>query len=262
MAYQLATDAPEMTRLATQASALAPDAAILFDRIGVGPGWSCLDLGCGLGEVTRLLAKRVRPAGRVCGLDLEPRFLRHAEAMAPPATSYLQADALRSGLPADSFDLVHGRLLTGATSSAEALLAEALRLARPGGHVALQESDPGFNACYPGHPAHMRLKALLGRGLNESGHGGGIARRLFGIFRDAGLREVGFRPFVVGCQADEPMAHWLPDTVQSLRGTILRAGWTTAEALDATLAECRAHLADPGTTQILYVMVQVWGRKP
>jgi SAM-dependent methyltransferase len=262
MAYQLATDAPEMARLAAQADALAEDAAILFDRIGVGPGWSCLDLGCGLGEVTRMLAARVGPAGRVCGLDQEPRYLRHAEAIAVPNASYVQADALRSGLPADSFDLVHGRLLTGATSTPEALLREALRMTKPGGHVALQENDAGFAACYPGHPAHARLKAMLGRGLNESGHGSGIARRLFGIFRDLGLQEVGYRPFVMSCRAGEPLTQWLPDIVQSLRATLLRAGWTTADALDATLAECRAHLADPGTTQILYLMVQVWGRKP
>ena len=96
MAYQLAHDAPEMARLAAQAAALAPDAAMLFDRIGVGPGWSCLDIGCGLGEVTRMLAARVAPSGRVCGLDMEPGFLRHAAAIAAPNASYLEADALRS----------------------------------------------------------------------------------------------------------------------------------------------------------------------
>lgn len=262
MAYQLAADALEMRRLATQAAALAADAELLFERIGVGPGWSCLDLGCGLGEVTRMLAARVGPSGHVCGLDMEPRLLRHAAATAVPNARYLQADALRSGLPDNTFDLVHGRMLSGATALPEDLVREAVRLAKPGGAVTLQEQDLGFTACYPGHPAHARLKSLLGRSLNESGYGTGIARRLFGIFRDSGLREVGYRPFLIGCQSNEPLTHWLPDTVQSLRATILRTGWLDADALDALLAECRMHLDHPGTTQTLYVMVQVWGRKP
>ena len=41
----------EIDRLATQASALAADTDILLERIGVAPGWACLDLGCGPGGI-------------------------------------------------------------------------------------------------------------------------------------------------------------------------------------------------------------------
>jgi hypothetical protein len=36
----------------------------------------------------------------------------------------------------------------------------------------------------------------------------------------------------------------------------------SASALDAALAACRKHLADPGTVFTMYTVVQVWGRTP
>ena len=36
----------EIERLHIQGAAMAPDCAIMLDRIGVGSGWTCRDLGC------------------------------------------------------------------------------------------------------------------------------------------------------------------------------------------------------------------------
>ena len=45
--YPIETRKGEIERLAMQADAIAPDARVLLDRIGVATGWRCLDLGCG-----------------------------------------------------------------------------------------------------------------------------------------------------------------------------------------------------------------------
>ncbi|WP_439597709.1 class I SAM-dependent methyltransferase [Falsiroseomonas sp.] len=259
--YPLEPRAGEMARLAAQGAWLAPETETLLSAIGLGPGWRCLDLACGLGDVTRLMAARAGATGQVVGLDLERRFLDCARVCAAGAVDYLEGDACRTGLPDGGFDLVHGRFLFAGGAQFEALLAEAIRLTRPGGMVALQEQDLSCMACFPPHPAFARLKALLGAGLEQSGTGRGVARRLFGLLRQAGLRELRYRPFLVACQAGDPQADWLPDTVDSLRGPLLRAGLTCGAALDEVLAACRAHLADPGTTATLYAVVQVWGRK-
>jgi len=44
--YILASPA-EMERLRLQARAWEPDAETMLDRIGIQPGWSCVDVGCG-----------------------------------------------------------------------------------------------------------------------------------------------------------------------------------------------------------------------
>src|SRR3954447_25743934 len=58
-------------RLRILARTLHPSTSALFDRLGVGAGLRCLDVGCGGGDVTFELARRVGPRGRVVGVDLD-----------------------------------------------------------------------------------------------------------------------------------------------------------------------------------------------
>ena len=57
------------------------------------------------------------------------------------------------------------------------------------------------------------------------------------------------------------MVDYLPSTVESLRGTILKLGLMSESDLDAALTECRRHLARPGTSFTMYTVAQVWGRR-
>jgi demethylmenaquinone methyltransferase/2-methoxy-6-polyprenyl-1,4-benzoquinol methylase len=50
----------------------------LFDTIGVRPGLSVLEPGCGGGRITRLLAQRVGSAGRVTAFDVSPAMIEQA----------------------------------------------------------------------------------------------------------------------------------------------------------------------------------------
>jgi hypothetical protein len=45
--YPLGSSAGESARLRRQADELAPDSAALLDRVGLRPGQSAIDLGCG-----------------------------------------------------------------------------------------------------------------------------------------------------------------------------------------------------------------------
>src|SRR5690242_5427653 len=58
-------------RLKLLARALGPGTELQFDRIGLRPGFHCLDLGCGGGEVSFAMAQRVGPTGHVVGMDLD-----------------------------------------------------------------------------------------------------------------------------------------------------------------------------------------------
>src|SRR4249919_1285763 len=62
-----------------------PETAQLFADIGVGPGQTCLDLGCGGGAVTMELAKLVGSSGRAIGIDMDEVKLELARADAAEA---------------------------------------------------------------------------------------------------------------------------------------------------------------------------------
>ena len=252
----------EIERLHIQADAIAPDTLIMFDRIGVQPGWSCLDLGCGPRGITDLLSKRVGPSGRVVGVDKDQDFLAYGRAHAPANVEFRHGDAYASGLPSGQFDLVHMRFIASTAGEPEKLLREATRLARPGGVVALQEPDVATFSCYPPHPAWDRLMAAM---LDVFAAAGGdiyLARRLYLLARQAGLLDVQYRPFVWGMRSTDPMTDHLPATVESLRGAIIGRGLISEAELPVLIEQCRRHLRDPGTVTTSFMVAQVWGRKP
>ena len=262
--YPLERRPGEIERLHAQGDALIADTSIMLDRIGVAPGWRCLDLGCGPRGITDLLSTRVGPTGRVVGLDADLVFLDHARHHSNSRgfvnVEFVTSDVFRTGLPAGSFDLVHTRFVASSVGNAERLLEECVRLTRPGGCVAFQDADMSTLNCYPSHPAWESLKRAFTEvfphiaGKPWSGHD------LYRMVRQAGLEDVQYRPFLVGFRSSEPMADYLPATMESVRSALLEKR-LIANELDAAIAECRAHLAAPGTVSTYHTVVQVWGTK-
>lgn len=76
--YPIERRAGEIERLRMQAAAIAFDAGVMLDRIGVQCGWRCLDLGCGAGGILELLGARVGATGLAVGLDADLALLRAA----------------------------------------------------------------------------------------------------------------------------------------------------------------------------------------
>jgi ubiquinone/menaquinone biosynthesis C-methylase UbiE len=263
--YPIERRAGEIERLHAQGDALAADTRVMLDRIGVAPGWRCLDLGCGPRGITDLLCARVGQAGKVVDLDADEVFLdyarRHAQALGFGNVEFVAGDVFHTGLPAGSFDFVHTRFVACTVGHADEFLAECTRLARPGGCVAFQESHMATLNCYPAHPAWERLKRAFAEvfpyiaGDSWSGHD------LYGMLRQAGFEDVQYRPCLVGFRSGDPMADYLPATMESVRSVVLEKRLLTAGELDAALADCRAHLAEPGTVSTYHTVVQVWGTR-
>lgn len=263
--YPIARRAGEIERLRIQAAAMEFDAGVMLDRIGVEPGWHCLDLGCGPGGILHLLSARAGSAGRVVGVDADPVMLEAARTWANANqvanVELVEADAYRTGLPRDAFDLVHVRYLAGTAGRPDDLLREAIALARPGGVVAFEEPDVDTLNCHPSHSAWELLKTALQTAFASVGADTRLAKRLYRLFREAGLDDVRYRPFLVGVTSREPMADFLPATIESIRTTLIDKGISSEADLDAALAACRGHLADPNTVSTSFLTAQVWGRK-
>ena len=79
------------------------------------------------------------------GLDADPAHApmarRYAREHGLANVEVMTADARHTGLPSGSFDLVHARTLLVTIPEPAEVVAEMVRLARPGGWVASQEPD-------------------------------------------------------------------------------------------------------------------------
>src|SRR5215211_845191 len=105
---------------------------------GLRPGGDALDLACGTGSLTRDLAKRVGPNGRVLGVDFSREMLRAAEARPAPNIEYRLGDATKlEGVASESFDAA--TIAYGARNipDLDALFSEMARVLRPGGVAVL-----------------------------------------------------------------------------------------------------------------------------
>lgn len=262
--YPLGSSSSETDRLRRQADELRPHAIALLDHCQVPPGADAIDLGCGPVGVLDLLSERVGPNGSVTGLDANPRHVAIARQLAKERglanLRVIEGDARATGLPSESFDLVHARTLLVNVRSPAEVVAEMVRLARPGGYIAVLEPDVAVRICYPSHPAWEQMCEVFVAGFQQDGTDLFIGRQLPSLLEQAGLEQVG-----VEVRAEVyPIGHTrrtlVPDLVRSLRPKIV--GRLLAEQeLDQLDRAVRAHLDDPHTLVLPGINFLAWGRK-
>lgn len=259
------SNATEAERLRVQARVWEQDVEALLDQIGVQPGWTCLDLGCGALGILKQLSRRVRPGGRVVGVDRDERLLAAARAHVAEEgltnVEILERDARSTNLPRESFDFVHARFIF-AFGRADELLDEMLALARPGGIVASQETDQSSWNYYPPRPVWPRLKQIIEAAFRQIGGDANIGQQTYAMLRRAGLEDVRVRAAVAALQDRHPYM-WMPILgATGLRKAIVGAGLMAEAELDETLVEMGQVVNDPETYEISFTVTQVWGRKP
>jgi SAM-dependent methyltransferase len=264
--YSLGSSEGESARLQRQADELAPDSRALLDRIGLRPGQSAIDLGCGPRGIVDLLAGRVSPGGRIVGLDAdEVHTAMAAEFVAERGlhgVQILTGDARRTGLPSGSFDLVHTRTLLITIPEPAEVIAEMVRLARPGGWLASMEYDMEYALCYPPSAAFARICEIFTVAFARNDADPCIGRRVPELFRAAGLTDVEVEARAPVYPAGHTRRTVRIDLVRSMRPHVLAMGLANEAELDELDAAVRAHLNDPSTVVISGLLFLAWGRKP
>lgn len=110
------------------------------------PPQDILDLGCAVGLSTFAL-KTIYPQAKIVGLDLSPNFLAVANYRSQQHQAninWVHAQAESTGLPDQSLDLVSIFLVCHELpqSATRHIFAEARRVLRPGGHLAIMDMNP------------------------------------------------------------------------------------------------------------------------
>jgi len=125
----------------------------LAGRIEVARPARLIDLGCGPGNSTDVLAERW-PGAEITGLDNSPAMIEAARA-AHPARRWAAADIAQwaAGEDGETFDVVFSNAALQWLPDHAALLPRLLRRTRPGGALAFQM--PSYDA-----PAHRLMRSL------------------------------------------------------------------------------------------------------
>jgi SAM-dependent methyltransferase len=193
-------DASMVGTLEAQAQIIWPLERPLLERLGLPRARRVLDLGCGTGRIAGRVAAEW-PHLAVTGVDLYEGHLAVARREFPserlPNLTFQQGDARASGLPAATFDAVLIRHMLHALPDPEAVLAEAVRLLRPGGLLyELAEDYQGLLIDTPDAAARDLFLAAA-PGFRAKGTNLFHGREAYRLFLGAGLKDVRVDAIVV-----------------------------------------------------------------
>src|SRR5262249_52903478 len=144
----------------------------LLRRAGLRPGMSCLDIGCGGGDLAFDIARAVGPEGRIVGTDIDEKKLEIAaqEAKEQGLTNIeFRLEDIAQCEPQHQFDLVHARFVLTHLADPAAALARMCRALRPGGVIAIEDIDFRGHFSHPENAAFCRYVQLYTETVRRRG---------------------------------------------------------------------------------------------
>lgn len=152
-------------------------------------GMSILDVGCGPGTITADLARHVAP-GRVLGVDSSAEVVDHARINGGPENLRFRVADLHDLGAGDNWDIVHAHQVLQHVADPVGALRELVRVARPGGTVAVRDADYGAMTWWPYVPGLQRWREVYRSVARANGGEPDAGRRLLGWAHAAGAGDV------------------------------------------------------------------------
>jgi SAM-dependent methyltransferase len=259
----------ERQRLIEQAGFFGGFTERLLVDAGIGPGMRVLDVGCGVGDVSLLVASLVRPEGAVLGVDSNPLALGHARervsAMGLTDVDFVEGD-IRDLAFDEPFDAAVGRLVLMYLADPAATLRRIAALLRPGGIIAFQEltlTESGLT--YPEAPLLQRTGTLINETFRRAGTEMEMGLKLYPAFIAAGLPAPAMRAErPIGGGPDFPGYRWMAQITRSILPLMEQLGVANAEDIDVEtlVVRLREEVVGSGGVVAMPTLMGAWARKP
>jgi ubiquinone/menaquinone biosynthesis C-methylase UbiE len=262
--YIIEGGAPGRERLRLLSSIFHRTTLALLQRAGIAPGMTCLDLGCGGGDVTVELAKLVGSAGQVTGTDIDEIMIglarSEAEAAGIANVRYRHGD-VRSVESGEPVDVIYARFLFSHLPDPEDQLHNLRRLIVPGGRIVVEDVDFSGNFCYPDCPAFWRHVELYTQTAALRGACPTLGARLPVYLREAGFEAVEVN-VIQPAGLDERTKSIVVLTMERIAAAAEQGGFATREELVQLIDDLNVAMKDPGQLLSTPRVVQAWARLP
>lgn len=185
-------DESMIRNLRAQAEAIWPQERALLARYGQPA--RIADIGCGSGEITSRLAA-LYPDAELVGIDIlesSAAYARRVHASLAPRVSFEQGDAFELRFESNRFDLVVCRHMTQAVPEPEKVIAELIRICKPGGWIHVLSEDygmlhmPAAGEVDPDRLWHEGVIEFTRRTHTDAR----VGRRTWSLMNDRGLQDL------------------------------------------------------------------------
>jgi ubiquinone/menaquinone biosynthesis C-methylase UbiE len=235
-----------------------------LEATGAGPGWQCWEVGGGGGSIAAWLAERCGQAGQVLVTDIDPRFLTVLATLNQPTIEIQRHDIGTDPLPAQTFDLIHARLVLIHVPAREVALARLVTALKPGGWLVIEEFDASL--IDPGYPTtdaaaaalYRKMQAALGQLMEARGSDLTWGRSLYRRLRAHGLVNMGMEGYVAVRKGRSPGACLFGTAIEQIREEAVGAGLITNEEVEQMLTL----LDDPDFAFGAPILFTAWGHRP
>ena len=262
-AYIISGGVQGKTRLNTLSDVLYPYTSALLKSCGLREGHTMLDLGCGGGNVAMLAASIVDDSGGVTAVDFDQHIVHLARLDAQQNdidnVVFQTASAYEINF-SNEFDMAYARFLLSHLQEPANALARMVQGVKPGGKVVVEDVQFSGHFSFPACTAFDTYVRYYGEAARNNRQNAEIGTELVGLFRDAGLRHVGFD--VIQPSFSSGGGKWMGWlTLDRIKDTLITQGISSPEDISGLLNEIEAFTNDESTIMSLPRIFRVWGTK-
>jgi SAM-dependent methyltransferase len=239
-------------------------------EMGLQGGERILDVGSGLGQLSRAMA---RIAGRrVLGIERDREQIAEAERQAAEAgesslVEFRQGDALSFPLRPEEwgqYDLAHTRFLLEHLRDPLPVVHGMVRAVRIGGRIILEDDDHDLMRLWPEPQGFTALWQAYQRSYEHLGNDPIVGRRLISLLVEGGAQPVRNALVFFGSCAGEPHFPYyvsnLIGVIGGARTTVVGAGLLDLASFDAAIASLH-EWSRSTTAAIWYAVAWAEGRR-
>lgn len=181
----------------TEAGLLAERASLrlegfidLIHRHGIKPNGKILEVGCGQGIRTRLMAQHL-PQAQVMGIDRSDELLEKARTFQNPLNlSFQQANLYELPFPDHTFDFIYARLVFMHLTDPVTALQSLRRVLKPGGRILIEDADRDCMFFEPAPLSFADFWQKVQNGQRRLGGDPNVGRKLAPYLKTLGFTKV------------------------------------------------------------------------
>lgn len=260
--YALGTHDAEIVRLGVQHKLWSASAFAIWERAGISPGKTVLDIGCGPGYTSFDLAGIVTQSGNVIAVDESSRFIEHLKNRLKLADNISidarVGDVQQLDLPAESVDAAYQRWVLCFVKDPEAVIRGVARALKPGGVFAIQEymHYEGILLA-PASAAFHRFISVVSEAWNGRGGDTRVGLRLPELLAKHGLEPKEILPLHRIARPQSQLWTWPTIFIGTYAPKLVEEGKLTAEEYEALVQDWETRTNDPNAFFCSPPMVEI-----